>query len=330
MERRSFVKAATVAAAGMVAAKAGAQTAPSAGGAADLGSEPFKLKFAPHFGLMRATLENLTKKPYKEISFSDQLKFFYDLGFRSLEDNGMPNRPLEIQNEIAKTMEKLGMEMGVFVGLGMETCKNNPMWTGFRPDAKSRTRDKAAVREIFKKKLEDSLEVAKRVNAKFCTVVPGLEEPNLEPEYQFANVVENLKFCSGICEKTGLVMVLEPLNIKNHPAYYLKRIPQAYAVCKAVASPCCKILDDLYHQQVTEGNLIENIDMAWDEIGYIQQGDVPGRKEPLTGEINYKNVFKHIHSKGYKGLYGMEQGQSGTSLAGDAKLVNAYRAVDLD
>jgi len=123
-------------------------------------------------------------------------------------------------------------------------------------------------------------------------------------------------------------MVLEPLNPFNHPGLFLKGIPQAYEICKAVDSPACKILDDLYHQQITEGNLIPNIDKAWEEIAYFQIGDNPGRKEPTTGEINYKNVFKHIQEKGYTGILGMEHGNAQPGKEGEEKLIAAYKEVD--
>jgi hydroxypyruvate isomerase len=89
-----------------------------------------------------------------------------------------------------------------------------------------------------------------------------------------------------------------------------------------------KILDDLYHQQISEGNLIGNMDKAWDEIGYFQIGDNPGRKEPTTGEINYKNIFKHIHDKGYKGVLGMEHGNSKRGKEGEQAVIEAYRYCD--
>jgi hydroxypyruvate isomerase len=95
-----------------------------------------------------------------------------------------------------------------------------------------------------------------------------------------------------------------------------------------VNSPSCKILDDLYHQQISEGNLIPNMDMAWDEIAYLQIGDNPGRKEPTTGEINYKNVFKHVYEKGYTGVLGMEHGNSQPGADGERALIEAYREVD--
>ncbi len=124
-------------------------------------------------------------------------------------------------------------------------------------------------------------------------------------------------------------MVLEPLNPwRNHPGLFLTKIPQAFMICQAVGSPSCKILDDLYHQQITEGNLIPNIDRSWDEIAYFQVGDNPGRKEPTTGEINYRNVFKHIHGKGFTGIVGMEHGNSKPGKAGERAVIDAYVSCD--
>jgi hydroxypyruvate isomerase len=206
--------------------------------------------------------------------------------------------------------------MGVFVA-------HNIYWN--EPNLASGKKD---LRDEFLADIKDSVEVAKRVNAKWMTVVPGHVDLRLEHDYQTANVVESLKQACSILEPHGLVMVLEPLNFYNHPGLFLKKIPQAFQICKAVDSPSCKILDDLYHQQVTEGNLIPNIDIAWDEIAYFQMGDNPGRKEPTTGEINYRNVFKHIHDKGFKGVLGMEHGNSKDGKEGEIAVIEAYRKSD--
>jgi hydroxypyruvate isomerase len=279
--------------------------------------KPFKLKYAPHIGQAEAVAG-------KDIV--DQIKYMHDQGFTAWEDNQMNKRTPDEQTRIAKEMEKLEMTMGVFVAYG---DFNNPTFSGNRMERDKKDRDKAAVREMLKNTMNQAVEVAKRVNAQWCTLVPGAEDPGLEAEYQFANVVEHLKFCSEICEKSGLIMVLESLNpYRNHPGLYLKRIPQAYAICKAVGSPSCKILDDLYHQQITEGNLIHNIDAAWDEIAYFQIGDNPGRNEPGTGEINYKNVFRHIYKKGFKGIMGMEHGISKKGPEGVRALIDAYLQAD--
>lgn len=269
--------------------------------------KPFQLKYAPHFGMFR----NLGGK-----DFIGQLEFMADQGFTALEDNGMMGRSLEDQEKIAKAMSRLGMEMGVFVAT---KSFNEPTFASGKKDFRERTLAELKV----------AVETAKRVNAKWATVVPGIFDHKLPMDYQTANVIECLKYCADVCEPSGLVMVLEPLNhFANHPELFLYGSPQAYNICKAVDSPSCKILYDIYHQQITEGNLIPNIDHAWSEIAYFQAGDNPGRKEPTTGEINYRNVFRHIHSKGFNGIIGMEHGNSRKGAEGEQAVIDAYREVD--
>ena len=160
------------------------------------------------------------------------------------------------------------------------------------------------------------------------TVVPGHLDLKKDMGYQTANVVESLKRAADILAPHGLTMVLEPLNPRDHPGLFLTKAAQAYQICKAVDSPACKVLFDIYHQQITEGNLIPNIENSWDEIAYFQIGDNPGRKEPTTGEINYLNVFKYIHLKGYRGVLGMEHGNSKKGKSGEFEVIRAYRACD--
>ena len=305
MERRDFIKTTSLAAVGTIAANSASQaeTIPA--------PAKFKLKYAPHFNMFKNSAGN---DPI------DQLKFAADQGFTAWEDNRMKSRPVELQEKIGKTMDQLGMKMGVFVAHGS---------IGRLTFAK---KDKAVWGEILKE-MKDSIEVAKRVNAKWMTVVPGnVDETGrdrLAMGYQTANVIELLRRCAEVFEPHGLVMVLEPLNwFANHGGVFLKGSPQAYAICKAVDSPSCKILFDIYHQQITEGNLIKNIDHCWEEIAYFQAGDNPGRKEPGTGEINYRNVFGHIHSKEFKGVIGMEHGNSKPGAEGEKAVIDAY--IDAD
>ena len=303
ISRRSFlgstaaaVALSTVAAKGQVAEKSA-------------GKGKFKLKYAPHFGMFRH---------HAGKDLIDQLKFMADEGFTALEDNGMMKKSREIQEKIAREMGRLGMTMGVFVAYGLGEFGKQ---TFVRKDK--------TIRERLVKNMKEAVEVARRVNAKWGTVVPAAYDNNVEWDYQTANAIENLKYCAEVCEPSGFVMVLEPLNWwRNHPGLFLTKIPQAYQICRAVGSPSCKILDDIYHQQVTEGNLIPNMDMAWEEIAYFQVGDNPGRKEPTTGEINYKNIFKHLYKKGYKDVVGMEHGNSKRGKEGERAVIEAYRACD--
>lgn len=301
MERREFLASSVIAGAAAVAI--GASVRPAAAQA----KHSFKLKYAPHFGMFEDTAGK---------DLAAQLKFMADQGFAALEDNGMPGRSPEEQEKIAKTMSDLGMTMGVFVATG---DFKNVTFASHKQDA----RDKLL--EDMKK----AVEIAKRVNATWCTVVPGHYDEGLEWDYQTANVIDNLKRCCEIVEPAGLIMVLEPLNAwKDHPGLFLTKVPQAYMICKSVGSPSCKILFDIYHQQITEGNLIPNMERAWDEIAYFQVGDNPGRKEPTTGEINYKNVFKYIHGKGYTGVVGMEHGNSKPGPEGEQAVIDAYAECD--
>jgi len=306
MQRRSFLKT-SAAAAGAVAAGQVAHASTANTRKPSAGKHDFKLKYAPHFGMFKHSAgEDLL----------DQIQFMSDAGFKAMEDNGMKGRDVAMQEKIASKMAKLGMEMGVFVA-------HTIYWT--EPNLTSGSKEKL---DEFLREIKESVEVAKRVNAKWMTVVCGHVDLKLDPGYQTRSVIEALKRASAILEPHGLTMVLQPLNFYNHPGLFLKEIPQAYQICQAVASPSCKILNDLYHQQIQEGNLIPNIDMAWEEIGYFQVGDNPGRKEPTTGEICYKNVFKHIHDKGFTGIVGMEHGNSKAGKEGEMAVIEAYATVD--
>jgi hydroxypyruvate isomerase len=129
-------------------------------------------------------------------------------------------------------------------------------------------------------------------------------------------------------EPTGRILTLEPLNPRDHGGLFLTRIQQAMDICKAVGSPSCKIVNDLYHQQITEGDLIPNIKSAWDYIAHYHLGDSPGRNEPTTGEINYRSIFKFLHEGGFQGVLGMEHGKSKEGKEGEVALLNAYRWCD--
>ncbi len=315
MNRRAFVKSALAATAAASSIKLASA---SAGDKAATGqTAPFQMKYGPHAGQFKAHAGD---------DILDQIRFAHDAGFRAWEDNGLPGREAGLQSKMGDLLRSLGMTMGVFVAFA---DFRNPVFAGHRLGIDDRRRDPDAVRAMLQERMRQAVEVSKRVNARWCTVVPGAIDPSVPDEYQTANTVEMLKVCAEIVEPAGLVLVLEPLNYINHPGCFLQRIPHARQICKMVGSPSVKILDDLYHQQITEGNLITNMIDAWDEIAYIQVGDVPGRKEPTTGEINYKHIFQWLRDRGFDGVIGMEHGLSQTGLEGEQALIAAYRSVDV-
>ena len=267
----------------------------------------YNLNYAPHLGMFKASAGN---DPI------DQLNFMADQGFRSFEDNDMRTRSVKLQEKMSLTMQQRNLKMGVFVA-------HDIAWK--RPNLASGDIDE---QNAFLMQIKASIEVAKRVNAKWMTVVPGLKDFRKNIEYQTVNVINTLKKACDILEPHGLIMVIEPLNFKSHPGLFLTESPQANSICKAVGSSSCKILFDIYHQQIQEGNLIPNIESCWDEIAYFQIGDNPGRNEPYSGEINYKNIFKYIYNKGFKGILGMEHGNSLEGKEGELKVIKAYQMAD--
>jgi len=259
----------------------------------------FNLNYAFHDGMF---------KNNGGADFVDQIKYAHDMGFRGIEDNGMMGRTVEQQKKIGDTLAKLGMTMGVFV-----ITSDSWHWKTSLATGKQEWTDKMI------KDCKEAVEVAKRCNAKWATVVPGNYERSLSHDLQTANVITALRKGSEILQPNGLIMVLEPLS--DNPDLFLRHSHQTYMICKAVNSPSCKILFDMYHMQRNEGDIINNINKCWEEIAYFQIGDNPGRNEPTTGEMNYKNIFKHIYNKGYRGIMGMEHGNAKPGKEGELALI---------
>jgi len=306
--RRDFIKKATTGAAFLAAPAILGSAKTSAQQKVTDATAPFKLKYAPGLGMFR---QHAGQDPI------DNIKFCHDQGFRAVFDNGLMRREPELQEKIMAELKRLGIDFGPYV----------LMADSGKQDFVLKTQE---VREMLEAKMREGVEVSKRTGAKLALVVPGRYDMKLHMDYQTANVIDNLRYCCDIMEPAGVTIVLEPLNhYTNHPGLFLTGIPQSYAICRAVNRPSCKTLNDLYHQQISEGNLIPNIEMAWSEIVTFHCGDNPGRNEPTTGEINYKNIFKYLYNKKYDGTICMEHGisQRGTK-EGEARVIQAYRECD--
>ncbi len=300
LDRRGFLSIGAAATAGLIAAAAARAPALAA-----TAGKKFKLKYAPTFGAFEA---HAGKDPVA------QLNFMAEAGFSALLDGEFLNKPQDLQDKLAKEMEKLG------ITLGGPYCSHTAGGQSLVAGT-----DK---KEDYAKHYKGICEKLKRVNGKWFAVVPGRLVKGLTMEQMTANLIENLKAIMKEVEPTGRIMTLEPLNPRDHPGLFLTRIPQAMEICNAVGSPACKIVNDLYHQQITEGDLIPNIKAAWDYIAHYHLGDTPGRKEPTTGEINYRSIFKHLHERKFDGVLGMEHGKSKGGKEGELALLHAYRWCD--
>ncbi len=270
--------------------------------------KPFTLGYAPSIGMFRELCGS--------DNAVDNIKFIHDKGFRAVFDNGLPGRPPAEQERIAAEVQRLGMMMGPWV-----------LYADFSKT--SFVLNPQEVRDFLNAKMQEGVDIVRRTGFKMALVVPGRYDERLHPDYQRANMIDNLKFCAELAGTEGMTIVIEPLNtLADHPGLYLTQMPQAYQVCDAVNSPYVKIVEDLYHQQITEGNLIPNIEACWDQIAAFHVGDNPGRLEPGTGEINFKNIFKYLRSRDYSGVICMEHGQSIKGPEGSKRVIEAYRECD--
>lgn len=305
MKRRNFIK--NTAATGVALSGLTGVIGATASESKVSNSAKFKLKYAPHLGMFN---EHAGKDPI------DNIKFMADQGFRAIFDNGLMKKPPELQEKIANELARQGMDLGPFV-----------LYADFK--TKSFVTQDADIKEMLKDTMRKGLEVQKRTGVKSALIVPGRFDESLENGYQMANIIDNLRMCCDVVGSSGMELVMEPLNAwTNHPGLILTKMPEAYMLCVAVNHPSCKIVNDMYHQQITEGNIIPNIDKCYDYIGAFHIGDNPGRKEPTTGEINYLNIFKHIYDKGYDGVLCAEHGKSKKGKEGEKALIEAYRKVD--
>lgn len=292
----------------VLAAASAAPLAASAQVAGTSNAARFSLKYAPHEGSFAS-----------RGGLIEQIAYAADQGFTAWEDNEAAARPVAEQARMARALSSRGMTMGVFVA-------SMPRWRESRPLLGA---NDGAEREAFLADIRGAIEVAKRLDARWMTVVTGFMDPRVPVDIQTARVIDVMRRAGDIVAPHGIAMVMEPLNTRrDHPGVYMQTVAQGYAVARGANSAAVKVLADLYHEQIQSGNLIPTLDTCWNEIGYIQFGDNPGRKEPDTGEINYSNVVKWLRERRYAGVIGMEHGNSVDGRAGEDRLVAAYRAID--
>jgi hydroxypyruvate isomerase len=222
---------------------------------------------------------------FNDTNIADRVKKVKDAGFDAYEFWSCENKDLALLESINR---ELGLEIAAF-------C------------TKSGSLVDPAARAAYVAGLRESIKIAERLGTKRLISTTGNELAGVDRSRQHMSLVDGLKDCAKILEDSGITLVLEPLNILvNHPGYYLSTSKEAFEILNEVDSPNIMLLFDIYHQQITEGNLISNITANIGKIGHFHAADNPGRHEPGTGEINYKCVFDVIDASGYTGFVGLE------------------------
>ena len=273
----------------------------------------FSLNYAPHLGLMSPDAGMF--REHAGADPVDQVNFIGDQGFSAIEDNWMAARPIETQEAIGRTLRDRGMLMGEIV--------NSSVY-----DRPTFVLDNEAERARIVQEVGETAAVARRVGARYVTTLSGTAHPSLPRDVQTANMIENLKWAGEAAGEEGLVLALEPINQRGWPGTFVTNVAHAFMISKSVSMPSVKILYDFWHQQIHAGDLLENLELAWDEIAYFQVADNPGRVEPGVGEINFGTIMRRIADKGFSGIIGMEFGPSLAGLAGEVSMLNAIHSID--
>jgi len=210
---------------------------------------------------------------------------------------------------IRKKADSLGLELSCMVGAG-----------AIAPGGMVQPKDHDRIVAQFKERVE----IAKRLNCKHLVGLSGNERHDVNQEKQTDSVIECLKRLAPIAEKNDVIIVMEALNtLVDHKGYFMARTDHTMRILKSVDSPSVKMLFDIYHQQITEGNVIRNLTENIDRIGHFHVADNPGRKEPGSGELNYTNIFKAIAGTNYKGFVALE---CGSTTKNNEDILKATRA----
>ncbi len=224
---------------------------------------------------------------FTKLPFIKRMEAAAALGFPAVEFWPLAGKDI---NAVSEKAAELKIEIAQFTAWGFKPGLNDP---ANHPD--------------FLKAVESSCKAAKKMRCKLMTVVGGDDQPGMSQIQMHKNIVKGLKLAAPVAEENGIVMILEPMNIRvDHKGHCLYGSPPAIEICKAVDSPSVKINWDLYHMQITEGDLCGRLKDGFDQVGYLQLADHPGRHEPGTGEIHYNRVLRAAHDLGYRGFVGLE------------------------
>ena len=221
---------------------------------------------------------------FKKIDFCDAIRKVAELGFDAIETYRW--RELDI-DKVKATLDETGVEM-------LSICT-----TEFRLTD-------PAYREAWVEGVKESCAAAKRLGVRRLITQVG-QDTGAPRDEQHASIVEGLKAGAPILEEYGITMMIEPLNtIVNHPGYYLWSAVEGFEIVREVASPSVKLIYDIYHQQVMEGNIIPNITNNLDLIAHLHGAGHPGRHEMQNGESNYRFIIDAVDAAGYTGAIGLE------------------------
>lgn len=168
----------------------------------------------------------------------------------------------------------------------------------------------------FRDGVDKAIEYAMLLDCKQVNCLAGIAPPGVPEERLHTTLVANLKFAAAKLRKAGIKLLIEPINTRDIPGFYLNHSRQALDIIREAASDNLFLQYDIYHMQIMEGDLAMTIQNNLDLIPHMQLADNPGRHEPGTGEINYPFLFEFVDHIGYHGWIGCEYKPRASTDAG--------------
>ncbi len=168
----------------------------------------------------------------------------------------------------------------------------------------------------FEASVDRAIDYATALGCKQVNCLAGIRPPSVDPNDARETFIRNLQFAAVRLKATGIKLLIEAINTRDMPGFFLNNTPQAIDIIKAVGSDNLFYQYDIYHMQVMEGNLAPTIEKYLQWIPHMQLADNPGRHEPGTGEINFDFLLGHIDSLGYDGWIGCEYKPAGRTEDG--------------
>lgn len=170
--------------------------------------------------------------------------------------------------------------------------------------------------EEFRTGVAQAIEYATALGCKQVNCLSGIKPESVSQEQAHKTFVENLRFAAAELEKAGILLLVEAINTRDIPGFFLNRTDQGVKLLEEVGSDNLKLQYDIYHMQIMEGDLAPTIEANLSHIAHVQLADNPGRHEPGTGEINYPFLFAHLEKLGYQGWIGCEYKPAASTTEG--------------
>src|SRR5882724_826640 len=234
---------------------------------------------------------------YRKLPFEQRLEKVAEAGYHAVElVNEYEKWSPDDFRRASANLRSLGIVVDAMAGV----------WTGI---ANPQAQDK------FLADLTKFVPIAEQLECPGIIVLSGDRVEGLSHEAHHQSCVENLKRAAEIADKRNLTLLLENIDQEENPKYYLTSVAEGFEIIRQVNHPRAKFLYDFYHEQISEGNLIEKLEKNIEQVGLLHVADVPGRHEPGTGEINYTSIYRKLAQLSYRGYVAMEFEPAGDPVA---------------